>query len=37
MKESGEFFIGGGEERERERGRRERERGGEERERQGGE
>lgn len=39
MKESGEFFIGGGEERERERegGRRERERGGEEREREGGE
>lgn len=37
MKESGEFFIGGGEERERERGgRRERERGGEEREREGG-
>ena len=31
MKESGEFFIGGGEERERER-----ERGGEERERGGG-
>lgn len=30
MKESGEFFIGGGEERERERG-------GEERERDGGE
>ena len=28
MKESGEFFIGGGEEREREGGRRERERGG---------
>lgn len=38
MKESGEFFIGGGEERERERGgRRERESGGEEREREGGE
>lgn len=39
MKESGEFFIGGGEERKRERGggRRERERGGEEREREGGE
>ena len=36
MKESGEFFIGGGEEREREGGRRERERGGEEREREGG-
>ena len=40
MKESGEFFIGGGEERERERerggGRREREGGGEERERWGG-
>ena len=39
MKESGEFFIGGGEERERERGggRRERERGGGRRERDGGE
>ena len=42
MKESGEFFIGGGEERERERGggggERERERGGRrEREREGGE
>ena len=38
MKESGEFFIGGGEEREREReGGEEREReGGEEREREGG-
>ena len=37
MKESGEFFIGGGEERERGGGRRERERkGGEERERWGG-
>ena len=36
MKESGEFFIGGGEERERGGGRRERE-GGEEREREGGE
>ena len=37
MKESGEFFIGGGEERERGGGgERERERGGEERERWGG-
>lgn len=35
MKESGEFFIGGGEERERERGGGG-ERGGEEREREGG-
>ena len=39
MKESGEFFIGGGEEREREReeGGGERERGGGRRERDGGE
>ena len=36
MKESGEFFIGGGEERERGGGERERERGGR-RERDGGE